>query len=151
MIDKDQAVSEFTHIRFQVLKYGKYIIKIQWSYLKGQQMHLVTTVSVFASLNSHPTIPIGQYQKSLWILKHSALDLSHISLSGQIPSSIGNLRELESLDLSNNALDGEIPTQLANLNLDGEILTQLANLKFLSFLNLSFNNLVGRIPTVTQI
>ncbi|XP_059428750.1 receptor-like protein 9DC3 [Corylus avellana] len=57
---------------------------------------------------------------------------------GQIPPSLGKLSNLESLDLSSNKLTGEIPFQLA----DGLI--------FLSVLNLSFNQLVGKIPQIKQ-
>ncbi|PRQ31834.1 putative non-specific serine/threonine protein kinase [Rosa chinensis] len=53
------------------------------------------------------------------------------------PSSIGNMRRLESLDLSQNRLNGQIPPEFAGLN-------------FLSYLNLSDNELVGGIPTSTQ-
>ncbi|KAK9921566.1 hypothetical protein M0R45_030071 [Rubus argutus] len=55
----------------------------------------------------------------------------------EIPSSFGNMRQLESLDLSQNHLSGQIPPQFANLN-------------FLAFLNVSNNQLTGRIPTSTQ-
>lgn len=48
------------------------------------------------------------------------------------------MTNLESLDLSRNKLTGEIPMQIA----DGLI--------FLSFLNLSNNQLVGRIPELKQ-
>ncbi|CAN6581516.1 unnamed protein product [Malus baccata var. baccata] len=57
---------------------------------------------------------------------------------GEIPSSFGNMRQLESLDLSQNKLSGQIPQQLAKLN-------------FLAFLNLSNNQLAGKIPSGTQI
>ena len=67
-----------------------------------------------------------------------SLNLSHNSLTGQIPPSIGNLRNLESLDLSWNNLSGTIPTQLQSLT-------------FLAFLNVSFNHLVGMIPTGNQL
>ncbi|MED6140888.1 hypothetical protein PIB30_097843, partial [Stylosanthes scabra] len=56
----------------------------------------------------------------------------------QIPSSIENFSQLESLDLSMNSLEGEILKELVNLN-------------FLSILNLSFNHLIGRIPTGTKL
>ncbi|XP_042485000.1 receptor-like protein Cf-9 homolog [Macadamia integrifolia] len=56
---------------------------------------------------------------------------------GQIPSSLENLRELESLNLSRNALSGQIPSQLTSL-------TSLA------ILDLSDNNLTGSIPQGNQ-
>ncbi|KAF3447793.1 hypothetical protein FNV43_RR08497 [Rhamnella rubrinervis] len=55
-----------------------------------------------------------------------------------IPSSFGNIRQIESLDLSRNHLNCTIPASLSNLN-------------FLGFLNLSYNQLHGRIPTGNQI
>ncbi|TQD94266.1 hypothetical protein C1H46_020080 [Malus baccata] len=55
----------------------------------------------------------------------------------EIPSSLGNLRKLESLGMSRNKLSGQIPPEFAKLN-------------FLSFLNLSNDQLVSRIPTSTQ-
>ncbi|XP_016713199.1 receptor-like protein 9DC3 [Gossypium hirsutum] len=54
-----------------------------------------------------------------------------------IPSSLGDLLELESLDLSSNKLQGRIPTELTNLG-------------FLTVLNLSQNNLTGPIPQGKQ-
>ncbi|KAH9715657.1 Receptor-like protein 6 [Citrus sinensis] len=68
------------------------------------------------------------------------LDLSGNQLQGVVPKSLANcnMLQIESLDLSMNNLSGKIPAQLASLN-------------FLSVLNLSYNNLVGQIPTGTQL
>lgn len=48
------------------------------------------------------------------------------------------MRHLESLDLSKNPISGEIPPSMTGLT-------------FLSRLNLSYNNLMGRIPESTQL
>ncbi|KAJ8423374.1 hypothetical protein Cgig2_026792 [Carnegiea gigantea] len=75
-------------------------------------------------------------EDSIWPLLQ-ILNLASNCFSGNIPSSLGNLSQLESLDLSCNALSGNIPRQLVKLN-------------FLEYLNLSFNKLGGPIPTSTQ-
>ncbi|KAK2991179.1 hypothetical protein RJ640_002293 [Escallonia rubra] len=55
-----------------------------------------------------------------------------------IPKKIGDMKLLESLDFSRNQLSCEIRSSISSLT-------------FLSYLNLSFNNLSGRIPTSTQL
>ncbi|KAK8602119.1 hypothetical protein V6N12_051937 [Hibiscus sabdariffa] len=54
-------------------------------------------------------------------------------LTGPIPPTFVNLKQIESLDLSYNKLSGDIPSQLVKLT-------------FLSDFNVSFNNLSGRTP-----
>ena len=84
--------------------------------------------------------------------------LSSRSLTGRIPSELGNLSNLETLFLTSNQLTGEIPTELGNLSnltvlslfgnqLTGEIPTELGNLSSLTELFLSINQLTGEIPT----
>ena len=53
-------------------------------------------------------------------------------MSGEIPSSITNLENLNRLHLNNNQLSGSLPSNIDNLNL--------------AKLHLSFNNLTGSIP-----
>ncbi len=78
-------------------------------------------------------------------------------LSGEIPTELGNLTNLEYLDLGYNQLSGEIPAELGNLTnlqslnlhnnqLSGEIPAELSNLTSLQLLNLFRNQLSGEIP-----
>ncbi|KAK6118336.1 hypothetical protein DH2020_047907 [Rehmannia glutinosa] len=85
------------------------------------------------------------------------LDLSNNRISGYMPSSLGDLEHLLKLDLSNNHLSGPIPQELGQLqnvfllklennNISGDVMS-LANCLSLTVLNVSYNNLVGYIPT----
>jgi len=78
-------------------------------------------------------------------------------LVDSIPSSLGNLQELESLNLAYNKLTGPIPASLGNLAkltemhleynlLGGAIPSSLGNLIKLQTLNLSQNQMTGHIP-----
>ncbi|EOY20798.1 Uncharacterized protein TCM_012146 [Theobroma cacao] len=60
--------------------------------------------------------------------------LSRNLLSGEIPSSLGNLLKLERLNLSFNRLQGEVPSSLGKLT-------------SLDMLNLSNNHLQGELPS----
>jgi hypothetical protein len=86
------------------------------------------------------------------------LYLSGNQLSGNIPSSLGNLVNLDFLYLSNNHLSGKIPSSLGNLRslenlllsdnqLSGTIPSSIGNLESLETLNLSTNQLSGSIPS----
>ncbi|KAK6263810.1 hypothetical protein SCA6_019244 [Theobroma cacao] len=61
------------------------------------------------------------------------INFSHNALEGQLPDSLGDLRNLESFDVSSNKISGMIPKSLSKINL--------------TFLNLSFNNFEGMIPS----
>ncbi|MEM7800632.1 MAG: hypothetical protein AAF633_15670, partial [Chloroflexota bacterium] len=85
------------------------------------------------------------------------LHLSFASLSGSIPSEIGNLPNLIMLDLEANTLSGPIPAEIGNLSqleqiyleanrLTGEIPPNLGQLPNLIILSMSANNFTGEIP-----
>ena len=85
------------------------------------------------------------------------------SLSGQIPSSLGNLANLQALDLSGNTLSGQIPSSLGNLTnlvveldlhsnlLSGPIPTSLANLDILQILDLGANDLLWDLAVLGEL
>ncbi|CAA7042760.1 unnamed protein product [Microthlaspi erraticum] len=86
-----------------------------------------------------------------------AIDFSGNKFCGQIPNSIGLLKELTVLNLSGNAFTSNIPQSLANLTglesldlsqnqLSGHIPQDLGSLSFLVVMNFSHNNLEGPIP-----
>ena len=86
------------------------------------------------------------------------LGLTDNGLTGEIPSELGNLANLEWLYLYYNGLTGEIPPELGNLanlewlyldynGLTGEIPPELGNLASLRQLYLGGNGLTGEIPS----
>ena len=85
------------------------------------------------------------------------LNLSRNRLSGIIPASLGNLKELQRLDLSGNQLKEEIPPELGSLTnltylhlgsnmLRGQIPSELGYLSGLEHLFFSGNRLTGCMP-----
>ncbi|KZV41347.1 hypothetical protein F511_39235 [Dorcoceras hygrometricum] len=88
----------------------------------------------------------------------SALDVSGMRLSGNLPSQLGNLSFLASLNLSSNSFHGQLPKELAQLHrlryldfrlngLTGDIPFWLGLLVELRFLNLRNNSFTGTIPS----
>ncbi|XP_065637672.1 probable LRR receptor-like serine/threonine-protein kinase At3g47570 [Quercus suber] len=84
--------------------------------------------------------------------------LNNNKISGNIPTGIGDLTDLEELDIGNNKLSGHIPFEIGKLrklrHLDlsansifGNIPSSLGNLTILIALYLQDNNLQGSIPS----
>ncbi|XP_044467782.1 receptor-like protein Cf-9 homolog [Mangifera indica] len=99
----------------------------------------------------------GNFPKVNWSTPLKILDVSDISMSEQLPNSIGNLLHLRELYLQNCTLQGSIPpvlenlTQLTYLSLEnnkfnGQIPSFLSNLANLYYLSLSNNNFSGQFP-----
>ena len=88
----------------------------------------------------------------------TGLVLDWNGLTGEIPTRLGNLSNLEILALHSNRLTGNIPVELGSLSnleiltlnsnrLAGETPTELGSLSNLEILALSSNKLTGEIPT----
>ncbi|CAH8264556.1 unnamed protein product [Arabidopsis lyrata] len=95
------------------------------------------------------------------LTSYSTIDFSGNKLEGQIPESIGLLKELIALNLSNNAFTGHIPMSLANVTelesldlsrnqLSGNIPRELGSLSFLAYVSVAHNQLKGEIPQGPQ-
>ena len=87
----------------------------------------------------------------------TGLELRSRGLTGEIPTELGNLSNLQALYLHVNQLTGEIPAELGELSnlkilslssnqLTGEIPTDLGELSNLEILSLSSNQLTEEIP-----
>ncbi len=85
------------------------------------------------------------------------LNLGTNQLSGSIPTSLGNLTQLQNLWLNNNQLSGSIPPELGSLTnlqdleldnnqLSGSLPVELGNLTNLQTIKLCSNQLTGSIP-----
>ncbi|KAL6203847.1 hypothetical protein ACLB2K_027546 [Fragaria x ananassa] len=85
--------------------------------------------------DAHLELPVITYPNRDCL---QSLELNNNNFTGDIPTQISNLKELNVLQLSKNHLSGKIPSSLTSLN-------------FLSNLNVSYNNLEGQIPKGTQI
>ncbi|CDY36315.1 BnaA01g31030D [Brassica napus] len=105
---------------------------------KGLEMELVRILKIYTALDFSGNKFEGEIPRSIGLLKElHVLNLSNNAFTGHIPSSLGNLTALESLDVSQNQLSGEIPQELGELS-------------FLSYMNFSHNQLTGLVPGGTQ-
>ncbi|CAH1452719.1 unnamed protein product [Lactuca virosa] len=90
-----------------------------------------------------------------WFFKF--LDLSHNSLTGQLPDCLRHFRQLTVLNLGHNSLFGKLPPSIGSLihlealylyqnNFSGELPFSLKNFTSLTSLNLGANKFSGNVP-----
>ncbi|KAL6206210.1 hypothetical protein ACLB2K_023459 [Fragaria x ananassa] len=79
------------------------------------------------------------------------IDVATLTLKGKELIYDKTLGFVNSFDLSSNNLGGEIPEEICSLVALGQIPQSLSSLTSLSHLNLSYNNLAGRIPKGNQL
>ncbi|KAL3526517.1 hypothetical protein ACH5RR_011173 [Cinchona calisaya] len=116
----------------------------------------ISSLSVYLGIshnNLSGTIPL-----EVGNLNHlTEFDASHNRLSGELPVTFGGCSSLERLSLAGNLFQGSIPKflssmrgiqnlDLSNNNFSGQIPEFLEKLE-IKTLNLSFNDLVGEVPT----
>ena len=112
-----------------------------------------------ASLNWSADTAMANWD-GVWVRSGRVTTLSfrEYGLSGEIPSELGGLANLQRLNLSGNQLSGEIPSELGGLanllwlhlygnQLSGEIPSELGGLANLQQLSLHGNQLSGEIPS----
>ncbi|ESQ46297.1 hypothetical protein EUTSA_v10000632mg [Eutrema salsugineum] len=105
---------------------------------KGIEMKLVRILEIFTAIDFSGNRFDGEIPSSIGLLKElNVLNLSNNAFTGHIPSSMGNMTALESLDVSRNKLSGEIPQELGNLS-------------YLAYMNFSHNQFIGLVPGGTQ-
>uniref|UniRef100_A0A1J3GRM9 Receptor-like protein 12 n=1 Tax=Noccaea caerulescens TaxID=107243 RepID=A0A1J3GRM9_NOCCA len=105
---------------------------------KGVSMAMQRILTIYTAIDFSGNRIHGQVPESIGLLKElHVLNLSRNGFTGRIPSSLANLTALESLDVSQNKLSGEIPPKLGDLS-------------SLGWINVSYNELVGPIPQGTQ-
>ena len=128
----------------------------------NSEYYQIKTEDIYGLLSSSNIEPL-LIEIELWgdnynVENTTELILVNNSLTGSIPSIIGNLTNLNTLILGGNDLSGPIPIEIGNLNnlqnlnlqsnqLSGRIPSEIGNLINLENLNLLGNQLSGEIPS----
>ncbi|KAK4487608.1 hypothetical protein RD792_005741 [Penstemon davidsonii] len=144
-------------LAFQKLESMTYL-NLSFNHIKGPIPIELSRIGNLDTLDLSNNRISGYMPSSLGDLEHLLkLNLSNNELTGLIPAEFGNLRSVMEIDLSHNHLSGLIPQELGQLqnifllklqnnNISGDLMS-LANCLSLTVLNVSYNNLVGNIPT----
>ncbi|XP_048542160.1 receptor kinase-like protein Xa21 [Triticum urartu] len=107
---------------------------------------------------SHNSL-VGSIPKDLFLINTLSIymNIQNNLLTGDLPTELGNLKNIGELDFSGNLISGEIPISLGECqtlqylnvsrnNLQGSIPSSIEKMKALLMLDLSHNNLSGSIP-----
>ncbi|XP_022744340.1 receptor-like protein 12 isoform X3 [Durio zibethinus] len=130
---------EYLDMRINVMHVPRYYIYSMTITNKGREMLYPKIIQTLVAIDLSSNRFDGEIPESIGSLKElHLLNVSNNILVGRIPSAIAKLKNLEALDLSQNKLAGRIPWELS---------TQLT---FLEVLNVSHNNLTGPIPQGQQ-
>ncbi|KAK2633272.1 hypothetical protein EUGRSUZ_L00080 [Eucalyptus grandis] len=111
------------------------------------QLPSLTTLYSFANPNLSGILP-----KSNWTSPLESLALWSTSFSGEIPDSIGIMKNLTVLDLEDCKFTGHIPSSMWNLKqlqvlwIDGNSFCGVVEFDSLTYLKLSNNNFSGNMP-----
>lgn len=111
---------------------------------------------VLDNLNLSADADLSVFSNLTMLMK---LSLANNSITGQIPSNIGDIPQLEFLNLSNNLFFGPLPNGIGNLkglqkldlsgnNFSGPIPSSLSGLASVQSLDLSRNSFSGPLPTL---
>ncbi|KAL6512235.1 hypothetical protein OROHE_019847 [Orobanche hederae] len=150
-------LNESVPLAFQKLESMTYL-NLSYNDLRGPIPIELSRIGNLDTLDLSTNRLSGHMPSSLGDLEHLLkLNLSNNDLTGIIPAEFGNLRSVMEIDLSNNHLSGPIPPELSQLqnvfllnlennNISGDVMS-LANCLSLTVLNVSYNNLIGYIPT----
>ncbi|KAH0928862.1 LOW QUALITY PROTEIN: hypothetical protein HID58_014589 [Brassica napus] len=138
-----------------------------WSAMSSPVVYVEAIVHMLVFQNYHKSVGLTNKGSNMDLVGsgfriYKTIDVSGNRLEGDIPQSIGLLKELVVLNMSNNAFTGHIPPSLSNLTnlqsldlsrnrLSGTIPPDLEKLTFLAWMNFSNNMLEGPIPQGTQI
>ncbi|KAM3306461.1 hypothetical protein P3S67_013331 [Capsicum chacoense] len=155
------SLGYLTHLRFLNMRENNLTSDSSLSFLTSlPNCKYLTTLSLsFNPLNSMLPVSVGNFSTSL--IKFYA---NSCKIKGRIPNDFGNLSSLLDLDLSENSFVGSIPTTIGNLRniqcfnltfgeihlgsnkLSSNIPPSIGNLQDLVVLDLSSNNMVGSLP-----
>ncbi|KAK1381347.1 hypothetical protein POM88_028091 [Heracleum sosnowskyi] len=119
--------------------------------LNGSIPYQIGMLSKLNYLSLHNNYLTGELPSSYGnLIQLQTLDLSYCGLDGSIPYQIGMLSKLKDLSLQNNHLTGKlcnlVRLDLSGNQLKGEVPIALGSLTELNYLNLSYNRLTGSIP-----